>query len=136
MVSAESQAAIEAARNAVREFMARNGHSDTTVHERVAPAVYHQTIARKEHEELETAVDREQHYNHYHTSVQPIYDSETTEEQHHSNLLPVENRTFEHDDREEVQRRIDAEHAKFKDHVQHLEGEHTQVVHPQVTAEQ
>ena len=47
-----------------------------------------------------------------------------------NNLLPVENRTFVHDDKEEVQLRLDAEQAKFRDHVQRIDGERTQAVVP------
>lgn len=66
MVSAESQHAMDAAKQAVAEFMKRNGHHDTSVHERVLPAVTHQTITKTEHEEIEVAVDREQHVDHFH----------------------------------------------------------------------
>lgn len=41
---------MEEARQAVEAFMSRNGKHDTTVHERVAPAVTHETITRTEHE--------------------------------------------------------------------------------------
>lgn len=102
MVSAESQHAMDAAKQAVAEFMRRNGHHDTTVHERVLPAVTHQTITKTEHEEIEVAIDREQHVEHYHYSAQPITDSETLEVQHRAHVLPIETKTFEHDDREEV----------------------------------
>ena len=37
-----------------------------TVHERVMPAVSHHTITRTQIEEVEVAVDREQHVDHYH----------------------------------------------------------------------
>ena len=80
MPSTESQAAMDAARHAVMQFMAKNGHHDTTVHERVAPAVYHETISKTEHEELITVVDKEVTQQHFHTSLQPIIDSETLDE--------------------------------------------------------
>ena len=67
---------------------------------------------------------------HFHTSIQPITDSETAEEQHVAQVLPAETKTFEHDDREEVQRRLDAEMAKFRSHVEHVEGEKTHEVVP------
>ena len=40
--------------------------------------------------------------DHFHFTVQPITDSETIEVQHRAHVLPVETKTFEHDDREEV----------------------------------
>lgn len=45
-------------------------------------------------------------------------------------VLPAETKTFEHDDREEVQRRLDAEMAKFRSHTEHVEGEKTTEVVP------
>lgn len=105
-----------------------NGHHDTTVYERVAPAVYHQTILRNEHEELVTVIDREVTQDHFHTSIQPLTSEETIEEQHHANILPVENRIFEHDDKEEIQRRLDSDRARFRDEIQRLDGEKTQTV--------
>ena len=73
-------------------------------------------------------IDREIQQDHYHHSLQPITDSETIEEQHHSNVLDVEERVFEHDDHEEVQRRLAAEQEKFHDDVQRIEGARTQSV--------
>jgi hypothetical protein len=75
------------------------------------------------------------HQEHFHTSIQPITDSETAEEQHIAQVLPVETKTFEHDDREEVQRRLDTEMAKFRSHVEHVEGEKTHEVVPVQTGE-
>jgi hypothetical protein len=68
--------------------------------------------------------------DHFHASIQPITDSETLEEQHVAQVLPVETKTFEHDDREEVQSRLDAEMSKFRSHTEHVEGEKTQEVIP------
>jgi len=52
---------MDAAKHAVEQFMKRNGRHDTTVHERVLPSVTHQTITKTEHEEISTAIDKEQH---------------------------------------------------------------------------
>lgn len=116
---------MDAAKQAVSEFIRKNGHHDTTVHERVLPAVTHQTITRTEHEEIEVAIDKESHIDHFHHTLLPITDSETLEVQHRANVLPVENSHFEHDDRDEVQRRVAAEAAKYRDEVEHVEGERT-----------
>ncbi|KAF2483184.1 hypothetical protein BDY17DRAFT_249600 [Neohortaea acidophila] len=113
----------------------RNGRHNTTVHERVAPAIYHETISRHEHEELVTVIEKEFTQDHFHTSVQPITDSETAEEQHHHNNLPVEDRHFEHDDIDDRDSRLAAEREKFKDETYHVNGEHTQNVVPTVTGE-
>lgn len=47
---------MEQARRSIKDFMAKAGHHDTTVHERVAPAFTHETITRTEHEELTSAI--------------------------------------------------------------------------------
>ena len=39
---------MEAARQAVEAFLARNGLHDTTVHETVAPAVTHEVVTKRE----------------------------------------------------------------------------------------
>lgn len=80
-------------------------------------------------------IDREIQQDHYHHSLQPITDTVTLEEQHHSNVLPVEERVFEHDDHEEVQRRLAAEQAKFQDEVQRIEGARMQTVVPVTVGE-
>lgn len=125
MAPSQSQQAMDAAKQAVAEFLSRNGHHDTTVRERVMPAVTHLTVTKTEAEEVELAVDREQHIAHYHTTLQPVFDEQTLEVQHRANVLPVETKVFEHDDRKEVQRRLEAEAAKFRDETVHEDGEHT-----------
>lgn len=126
---------MDAAKAAVKDFMVKSGHHDTTVHEKVAPAVTHETIERKEHENVQTAIDKEVHQDHYHTSVQPVSDEQRLKEQHHHNLLPVEHRTFEHDDANQVQQRLAAEQAQFKDTQQRVEGARTSSVTPVVAGE-
>lgn len=96
------------------------------------PAVTHHTITKTEHEEVEVAVDREQHIDHFHFTIQPINDSETLDVQHRAHVLPIETKTFEHDDREEVHRRVAAEAAKFRDEVVHEDGQHTHVDLPSI----
>jgi hypothetical protein len=54
----------------------------TTVDSEVAPSVEH-THVKKEHETREqTVVEKEKHQDHYHTTVQPLKDSETLPEKH------------------------------------------------------
>ncbi|KAJ9627730.1 hypothetical protein H2203_002943 [Taxawa tesnikishii (nom. ined.)] len=126
---------MDAAKNAVKDFMAKSGHHDTTVHERVAPAVTHETINRQRHEEITTAVDKEIHQDHYHTSIQPVTDTQVLPEQHHHNLAAVEHRTFEHGNDREVAERLKLEAAKFRD--ERVEGEtrHTSSVAPTIAGE-
>lgn len=91
----------------------------------MAPAVTHETITRKVAEEVQTAVNKEIHEDHWHTSVQTVTDEETLEEIHSHNLSAIESRNFEHDDREDVQRRLAAEQAKFQNELVRIDGEHS-----------
>jgi hypothetical protein len=55
---------------------------DETVDVDVAPAVEHKHV-KKEHETREqTVVEKEKHVDHYHTTVQPLKDSEVLPEKH------------------------------------------------------
>ena len=87
---------MDKARQAVSDFMSKAGHHDTSVHERVAPAVTHETVKPQRHENITTAVDREVHQDHYHTSVQPVTDRKVLPEQHAHKLVGVEQREFHH----------------------------------------
>ena len=55
---------------------------DTTVDAEIAPAVEHSHI-KKQHETREqTFVEKEKHQDHYHTTIQPLKDSEVLPEKH------------------------------------------------------
>lgn len=105
------------------------------MHEKVAPAVTHETINRTEHEDVQTAVDKEVHQDHYHTSVQPVHDKAQLPEQHHHNVIPVEHRSYEHDNNDDVQRKLAAEQARYRDESQRVEGKHTSAAAPVVAGE-
>lgn len=96
------------------------GHHDTTVHEKVAPAVTQETISKHRHEEATTAIDREVHQDHYHTSVQPVKDREVLPEQHSHNIVPVEHREHHHGDSAAVKARLEQEAAQFQN--QRIQG--------------
>lgn len=112
---------MDKAKAAVSEFMHKAGHHDTTVHEKVAPAVVNEHILKTKHEEAQTAVDREIHQHHYHTSVQPVKDKEVLPEQHLHRMQPVEVREIKHGNDAEVRARLEREAAQFRD--QRIEGE-------------
>lgn len=105
---------MDKAKAAVSDFMHKAGHHDTTVHERVAPAVTQETVTKHRHEEATTAIDREVHQDHFHTSVQPIKDREVLPEQHTHNIVPVEHREHHHGDSAAVKARLDQEAAQFQ----------------------
>jgi len=123
------------AKAAVAEFMAKAGHHDTTVHERVAPAVLHETINKTQHEEVLTAIDKEVHQDHYHTSVQPVTDRQILPEQHTHNLVAVEHRSFDHGNAAEVEARLAREAAQFKDERVIGSTTHTHSVAPVIAGE-
>lgn len=97
------------------EHLLRNGKHDTTVHEKVAPAVTHETVTPHKHHRHYTAVDREVHQYHYHTSIQPVNHREVLPEKHHHDLLPLETKKFKHGKDHEVAARLREEEAKYRD---------------------
>jgi len=70
---------------------------DKTVDSEVAPAVEH-THVKKEHETREqTFVEKEKHQDHYHTTIQPLKDSEVLPERH-DYVQETEQRSTNNDD--------------------------------------
>ncbi|USW58194.1 hypothetical protein Slin15195_G115130 [Septoria linicola] len=126
---------MDAAKNAVKSFIHKDGKHDTTVHEKVNPAVTNETVTRQQEDRVTTAVDKEVHQDHYHTSVQPVKDTEVLPEKHHHNLAGVEHRNFEHDNADQVKQKLATEQARFKDTTQRVEGEHRTTAQPTVAGE-
>ncbi|KAF2084455.1 hypothetical protein K490DRAFT_49134 [Saccharata proteae CBS 121410] len=126
---------MDKAKAAVSDFMAKAGHHDTTVHEKVAPAVTHETVNPHRHEEVTTAVDKEVHQDHYHTSVQPVQDREVLPEQHSHNLAAVEHRQFEHGNHDDTKARLETEAAQFAHKKEVAETKHTHSAAPVVGGE-
>ncbi|KAL8873885.1 MAG: hypothetical protein Q9174_000714 [Haloplaca sp. 1 TL-2023] len=105
---------MDKAKHAVSDFMHKAGHHDTTVHEKVAPAVVNENVTKHRHEETTTAIDREVHQDHFHTSVQPVKDREVLPEQHQHNMVGVETREHHHGDSAGIKARLEQESAQFK----------------------
>jgi hypothetical protein len=126
---------MDSAKAAVKDFMSKSGQHDTTVHEKVAPAVKHETIERQKHEEYISAIDKEVHQDHYHTTEQPILDKEVLPTQHHANVIPVEHRSYEHGSADEVEARLQKERAAYVDTVEKREGATTREIAPVVAGE-
>jgi hypothetical protein len=59
-----------------------NFHSTDGKHETINPAIESEQVTRTEQENVQSAVDREVHQSHYHTSVQPIQHQEVLHESH------------------------------------------------------
>jgi len=117
---------MEKAKAAVSGFLSKDGKHDTTVHETVNPAVVNEHVTRTQHNETQTAVDREVHQDHYHTSVQPVKDREILPEQHTHNMAAVEHRKIEHGNDDHVRQRLEAERAQFKNTREVGDVQHTQ----------
>lgn len=80
----------------------------------MAPAVVNESVVKKRHEEATTAIDREIHQDHYHTSIQPVQDREVLPEQHIHKMAPVEKREQIHGNSEAVKARLEQERAQFQ----------------------
>ncbi|KAI1266211.1 hypothetical protein F5Y18DRAFT_435147 [Xylariaceae sp. FL1019] len=102
------------AKESLKEFVSKAGHHDTTVHKTEAPAVQHETVKPRQHENINTAIDKEVHQDHYHHTVQPLADREVLPEQHHFNQGEVQHREFDHRDEDSIKRRLAAESQKFQ----------------------
>ncbi|KAK0345130.1 hypothetical protein LTR91_025959 [Friedmanniomyces endolithicus] len=72
--------------------------TETVADQTVAPAVEHDTIKR-EHETLERdVVEKEIHKDHYHTTIQPLKDTEVQATEHKFEQAPTEFRSVDKDD--------------------------------------
>ncbi|KAI3481839.1 hypothetical protein L1887_55547 [Cichorium endivia] len=126
---------MDSAKAAVKDFMSKSGHHDTTVHEKGAPAVQHESIERQKHEQYTSAIDKEVHQDHYHTTEQPVADREVLPEQHHANVIPVEHRSYEHGSNDDVEKRLAAERAGYVDTTERHEGQTTRDINPVIAGE-
>ncbi|KAK5663852.1 hypothetical protein OQA88_55 [Cercophora sp. LCS_1] len=105
---------MEKAKRAVEDFVSKSGHDDTTLTEQVAPSVTHETVKPMQHEQIETAVDKEIHQDHHRRIVQPVKDQEILPEQHVHKAGKVINREFDHRDTEATERALRAESSKYR----------------------
>jgi len=105
---------MEKARAAVADFTSRRGH-DTTVDETVRPAVVKEHVKPTRHEQVQEAVDREVHQDHYHTTIQPLQHQEILPEKHVHQMKGVIEKSFDHGDDHETRLRLEREAAQFKD---------------------
>jgi len=127
---------MDKAKQAVSSFMAKAGHHDTTVHEKVAPHVQKETVNEHRREEKQIARDHEVHQDHYHTTVQPVKDQEVLPEQHHHNMGGVEHRTHDHRNHHETKDRLHKEAAQFQHESVRAPTQHTTSSHaPEIAGE-
>ena len=101
----------------------------------IKPAVEHEEVIRTERDEMQTAIDREVHQDHYHTSVQIVKDREVLPEQHTDRVVPIENRSFQHGNPDHVKQRLEAEAAQFKSTRSVSEVQHSTTTNPTISSE-
>jgi len=124
---------MDAAKNAIHKITGRQGHT-TEVDEYVAPAVTSETVKPHRHEETTTAVDKEVHQDHFHTTVQPVAHREVLPEKHQHVQAPAIEKEYKHDDGR-THERVAAELAQFKNTTQTTETSHSRTAAPTVTGE-
>jgi hypothetical protein len=125
---------MEKARAAVESITGKRGHS-TDVTETVTPAVTSEHIKPTRHEEVQEAVDREVHQDHYHTTIQPVQHQEVLPEQHHHVMKDAINKELHHGNDHETRQRLEREAAQFKNTTHTHETRHTTAAAPRVEGE-
>jgi len=126
---------MEKAKAAVSNFLSKDGHHETTVHETVNPAITKEVVKPEHHEHVQKAVDREVHQHHHHTSVQPITHQEVLPEKHAHNIANTEHREIKHGNDDHVRQRLEAERAQFKNVKEVGDTHHTSSTAPVATGE-
>jgi hypothetical protein len=127
---------MDRAKATVNNFMSKAGHHDTTVEKESGPAVTHETVKPTQHEEVNTAVNREVHQDHYRHLVQPVRDREVLPEQHTHKAGEVINREFDHRDNAATERALRAEAQKLQNQRVVTDTTHTRSHAPAVQGEQ
>lgn len=92
-------------------------------------------VIKQRHEEAQTAIDREVHQDHYHTSVQPVKDREVLPEQHSHRMAAVEQREIQHGDSNAIKARLEEERLKFQDTRTEVGTKETHSVAPVIAGE-
>ena len=126
---------MERAKQTIHDITSKAGHHDTTVHERVAPAVQHETVKPTQHEEIKTALEQEIHQDHYHRTVQPVRETQVLPEQHKHRVAGTEHREFDQRNQRDTEQALQAEAAKLHDERVVTETTHTQSRAPVVKGE-
>ncbi|KAJ9130718.1 Allergen [Pleurostoma richardsiae] len=126
---------MEKAKQAVANFVSRDGKHTTSVDREVRPAVTEEHIFPKKHENVTTAVDKEVHRDHHHTTVQPIKATEALPEKHVHNVAPVEHKKFEHGSDRDIRSTLERDAAKYKDTTVRHDTTHTASTAPVVEGE-
>lgn len=126
---------MDSAKNAVKSFLGNHGKDHTEVHTTTAPAVTDETVTRTNENRATTAIDKEIHQDHHHTTVQPVMDKSTKQEQHHHKMGAVEERRFDHDNADSVKQKLAAEQAQFRNTSKTVDGGSTTTNAPTAVGE-
>lgn len=94
-----------------------------------------ETVIKQRHEEATTAIDREIHQDHYHTTIQPVKDREVLPEKHQHNIVGVETREHVHGDSEAIKARLEQERLQFQNTRTHAPTQETHSVAPVIAGE-
>lgn len=85
---------------------------DTTVDSEVAPAVEHTHVTKAHETREQTFVEKERHQDHYHTTIQPLKDSEVLPEKH-DHVQETKERNINKDDNS-AKAKAEADRAGFQ----------------------
>lgn len=96
----------------------------------MAAPVVQENVARTQHENVQTVIDKEIHRDEYSTKVQPVQDTVVAPEVHKTQQAAVQHSTFEHGNQSDVEAKLAAESAKYKNTVTEAETQHTHSVAP------
>jgi len=116
---------MQAAKEAVEGFLHNKKHT-VDIDQETKPAVVHERVAQRQHEDITEVRDKEIHQHHHQVHVQPIQDRVVVPEQHHHNVIPVEHREHHHGKDREVEAALASHTSKFRDEREVLPVQTTQ----------
>lgn len=115
--SSTSQSTSTESNPVSRETQAGVTEMDKSKETSTNAAVQHEHITKTHEERAQEVVDKERHQDHYHTTIQPLKDSEVKPEEHNYRETVTENRSFNHEDSAETKAKLEAEKARFQNTV-------------------
>ncbi|KAF3918660.1 hypothetical protein AA313_de0205395 [Arthrobotrys entomopaga] len=105
---------MQAAKQAVSEFLHHGNKHSVDIEQETKPAILHETVAESQHENVVHAIDREVHQHHHQIHVQPIQQKVVEDEKHHHKVIPIEHRHKHHGKDQQIETALAAEHGRFK----------------------
>ncbi|KAL5086937.1 hypothetical protein Trisim1_008504 [Trichoderma cf. simile WF8] len=102
-------------KKAVGNLVSQDNRHDTTVDEETRQPVTSEHVRPQQQENIRTAVEKETHQDHHHTTVQPVNTKEVLPEKHSHKVLPTEHKSFEHGNDKNVESYLNRDAEKYKD---------------------